>query len=377
MDKNQLTINLIHIKNMVNSHIQQASPSLGNVEIPKDELKEVQDLLENLDGHVELLYIEKKLMEGHPNVAKLLDKYVSKIMDELAGFEIKSFQGLNVETPWGDKICEVLEEMKSCRDQLLELIFVLYENQEDAHRYVAQILTKLLQFNYIRFEYFDQQNTSGYWSGDNYRIFNYEVFLYTCSFLIERGFLSDLALLLDEIFQVACIREKYYAQPSKEYRTLNFLKFNIPPISIDDQKRRIQHGKIYDWEFDGSLLTELLEKRYPENLPFSFNTVVETDVLLFYISLFRNDGFGPDGWTPYLASLQPRGIDLMLRASSKRFFEENIKALFHVKNCTEFVKEVEQKFKSYAYEKNNIHWLKIRKVPYPEILNLTNLCTQS
>lgn len=376
MDEKIIINNYVQIKNMVNSHIQQASPGLENIDIPLVELKELRDFLEGLEGQLPYKLIEKKIIEDHPQAGKLVVRYIDQLVNELASFEINGFSQLNIEDPWGNEVCKVLDEMGTCKSKFLQLIFSLYENSPHAHKYVSDLLSKLLQFNYLRFDYFGQQTTSGYQSGDNYRIFNYEIFLYTCTFLVVRGFYSELKQLLDELFQIVCIKEKSSSHPKKEYKTVNFLKFNILPITIDNEHRRAQHGKLPGLEYDGSLLTELLVDRHRDHTGLSLEMIKEVDVLLFYISLFRNDGYLPEAWMPLMGPLMGDQIDLMLRGSSRHFFEEHVKPIFKIETPDQFREEVQRRFQKYAYQEGNIKWLKIRRVPYPEILNLDKLCTQ-
>lgn len=364
-------VNIIHINQMINSAIQQGSEGSEQVILSKDQADEITGFLSSIDGSVELMQIEHALINGKSNAKNLIQAYHNKLLNELKTFKIDGFKGLNRDNPWGDKVCEVVEQMTPTREKFIRLYKIILDNNSTDID-VPKLLEQLLQFNFQDYDSFQQRNTSGFLRNDNYRVFIYEVFLYTIAYLLREQKYTEIQQLISRVYQIQIIHNENSSNPIREYKSYKFPRFNYAPMSINDELRRNHHNIYLDHEH---MYRNFLMGRGERNDLVNTVELAEADILLYYVSLFHtiNEQGYPHFWLPYFVSLQSGSLDLMLRSVSDQFFNKVI-GLFGVSSKQEFEDILPQIIQRQREHHNLIYQYNIPELM--DALNIHYLCTQ-
>lgn len=371
MAKSVHNVNIIHINKMINSAIQQGSNGKQEVVLSKDQAEEITGFLTSIDGTVELRQIEHALINGQSNIKNLVDDYHNRLLVELRGFKIEAFEGLNPDNPWGDKVCEIVEEMTSLQNDFIQLYKVILDNNSvDVD--ITQLLEQLLQFNFQDYDSFGYKDQMEYLRNDNYRIFIHEVFLNVVAYLLSKQKYEDLEVILKKNYQVKCVHNEGSSDQIVKYNMVQFPRFNYPVSTVNDKHRRIYHKILLHSKH---LYRDLLIERAKTRDFISINQLAEADLLLYYTSFYHveNDDIAPHIWLTYFSDRNTK-LDIMLRSVSKGFFNK-INGLFDVDSYDLFYNKLskivqwQQQF-SWVHEQNRVPDF----VDLP--LNLQELCTQ-
>jgi len=329
-------INIIVIKNMINSAIQQATSDSEEISISRDNLIVVNEFIEGISDRVELLHIKNSIINHRGNSEVLIQRYLTQIFDTIKINPIEGFNEDNKTNPWGNKIASVIDERIPYRNQIIELIFMVFEYNQN-QKTVYDFFKKLLQLVFDNYDSFQHHESSFYWKDDHFRVFIYEIFLYTSAYLIKNEKINELHLLIDSIYQMQVIHNKNSHDAFSEYKSIPFEKFNMPVYSLNDIFRKRSLNK-NDWE---DLYTEQINKNFNSfHDIITFSDLVEADILLYYISLFRRaNGKSPTFWVPQISKSfnRDRSLDFMKKAASSDFFMRILK-LFGANSIDEFNK---------------------------------------
>jgi len=143
-----------------------------------------------------------------------------------------------------------------------------------------------------------------------------------------------------------------------EYKTVPFIYFNMPVVSINDPFHR-QHNNLTDWD-RRNLYTETIYNLNMENKHVTFNEIINIDVLLYFISLFGIAGGKSNSvWVPHTSPMRKDNTsELMLKCTSKAFFNRVI-GIFGANDINSFnnllpkALRLKQEYDG-AYEKYNL-----------------------
>ena len=338
LPKTAQTNNIIHIHQMINSAIQQ-SASDSTISFKKEQVEEVQKFLTSIDTKVDLLTIENAFIHNLGNAQKLASRYFDDLITELKQHNADYPEGLNMNNPWGDKIEDEAIKMIGLRNRMFRFFICVYENAYNTS-IVIECLKKLMQVSYDEFESFERDDW-GLMQTDHRRIFIYSIFLYLSAYLAKNEKIEEWCELLNNNYQVKCVTQKMSTYPTTNFVTVPFIDFNLPAPTINDQYRRIQKMA---WEFNNrNLYADLIQSMHQDLNFVSFDEIVDTDVLLFFISLFwRARKLSEEIWVPNTSVLRKNNTsELMLKSASVSFFKRAIN-IFGINNIEEYNKYLPQ-----------------------------------
>ncbi|HWZ21703.1 MAG TPA: hypothetical protein VNW06_03570 [Cytophagaceae bacterium] len=363
-------VNIVNISQMVNSAIQQGSPN-GNISLTPAEAELIQKFIITVDDNLDLNIINKAMISGQNNADRLIKKYYKDLLNELKTFRIESFDNvINRQEPWGTKVENNVHRMLPLRDKFLDLFYSIIDNSnETKQELLHNLLQQLLQFNYIDFQYFSQENTEGYLRSENYRIFIYEVFLCLSTYLLKEERFEELAHILHHPYQIQRIDEW---SGFNDYQSVTFSKFNFPVSIINDVVRK---NTLNLFDDSKHLLVEFLKLRNKDNLKISWTSLKETDILLYYISVFNvSPGIEPIYWTPYLSLDKVQSVNVMKRSVSRNYFNKKVILLFNEDSFDEFA---EKAMKIPNLQSTHYYLIQQYRIQRSNmILNLELICTQ-
>lgn len=315
-------INIIHINQMINSAIQQSTDG-SSINIPTEEAEKVKDFLISIDNNVDLLKIQHAFINNLGNSQRLATKYFSDLMIEFKSHVVKSQAELNRDKPWAYLFISELDRMKSLKVKLIDFIIMVYECANDT-KIVLDYFKSLLQVSFDGYENFQDKNTWGYIRTDHYRAIIYDVFLNISAYLAKNERIEELNSIINSTYQVKCVTGTGSSDPHVEYKTVPFIYFNMPVVSINDPFHR-QHNNLTDWD-RRNLYTDTIFNLNMENKHVTFNEIINIDVLLYFISLFGVAGGKSNSvWVPHTSPMRKDNTsELMLKCTSKTFFNRVI-----------------------------------------------------
>ncbi|MDO8998861.1 MAG: hypothetical protein Q7W45_03775 [Bacteroidota bacterium] len=349
-------INIIHINQMINSAIQQSSDG-SSINIPTEEAEKVKEFLTSIDTNIDRLKIQHAFINNLGNSQRLAAKYFSDLIIELKSHVVKSQAELNKDKPWAYLFTTELEDMKPLKVRIIDFLIMVYECANDT-KIIHEYFKSLLQVSFDEYENFQNKNFWGYIKTDHYRTIIYDVFLNISAYLAKNERIEELSSLINSSYQVKCITGSGSSDPHVEYKTVSFVYFNMPVISINDIYHR-QHNNLIDWD-RRNLYTETIHGLNNENKSVSFNDIINIDVLLYFISLFKYaEGKSTTVWVPHTSPMRKDNTsELMLKCTSQAFFSRVI-SIFGVIDVTSFntilpkVLKLKQESDG-AYEKYNL-----------------------
>ncbi len=165
---------------------------------------------------------------------------------------------------------------------------------------------------------------------DNYRFFNYDLFLSFVSTMIK----LEKFKTLNKIYRSSFIVTKKYNNKAEPINFIDFRKYNY---TLNEFKNRTINPKRV------SVVADLI-KKYSTIIKFEENK--SSDILSYYMSIIypANSGF-VDTWYPETSCYNSWYFDLFPKIISKRYFEK-IKFLFNVediKSYKELINQVKDK----------------------------------
>lgn len=318
---------------MINSAIQQSADG-SSINIPTDEAEKVKDFLVSIDTNVDFLKIQHAFINNLGNSQRLASKYFDGLIIELKSHVVEQQAELNRDKPWAYLFVAEIDRMKPLRHKIIDFIIMVFENANDTS-ISQEYFKKLLQVGFDGYEYFQNKNTWGYIQTDHFRAIIYDVFLNVATYLSKNEKIEELSLLINSNYQVKCVTNSGSSTPHVEYKTISFVHFNMPVVSINDTFHR-QKNNLIDWDHK-NLYTETIYNINSESRLVSFNEIINMDVLLYFVSLFwyANEKV-KSIWIPHTSPLRKDNTsELMLKCTSQAFFNR-VMTLFGVKDVNEF-----------------------------------------
>jgi len=265
--------------------------------------------------------IKNALIAGNTNIEFLFEDYIDDFFNSLNDFHILDFS--ENELPLDEIIYNNIMNLKILRNDFIDFYKLMIRIREN---YIAEITHKIFQrlINFLNSHY-EYSKLKSYTNEnlclDHFRFVIWESFLYVCTILIEH-----------ERFDILCylLKNKFIRKTNDgEKVVVDYDYFNFIIESLDKSRnKRLKLNKI-------SLSADLLKTRADlKDLPFS--DLVQTDLLLYYISLFHIElNHQRFKWFPQLSIYNSNlNIALIKKAKSQIFFEK-IKCLFYVNDVNE------------------------------------------
>lgn len=279
------------------------------------------------------LFEEEKSHSRTKNLNKQLKTFilnkpesVKYIIVDFLGQFVKTLNEFKIETndfkqPYDEQIYNNIKDMQPLRDDYIEFLSLICK---DKNNFNIDNIIKLFEEIYC-FTEFQELGSSYEIQFDHYKFFIQELFLYTAVILLENSLFEELSLLLNTKFLVKHRNELSY---------VNFDQFHFYISSLDEYRKKRLNSQFI------SITAELLIQRSTFDNRSYKNELLDTDLLLYYLSSINNkttnnETFRVHCWFPttYIYG-EYRKIELLMRLSSKRFFER-AKILFNISSKEE------------------------------------------
>lgn len=261
----------------------------------------------------------KSISEQTSSLKDWMEQYVGKLIASLSQFKV-TFNGGNTKELI-DLIESRIEAMQAVNSDFVKFLETVASNRECTGEFFVDFFEKLLQ--YYEDESIDLATSDKVWYlvNDNYRFFNYELFLSFVATMIKH---ERFDIVRDVVSTDYCILSNRYGRQVKPLKYSEFQKYNY---TLDRFKKGLTNSRLYSEA--ASLLCSKMEGKM-------FERMVESDILLYYLSLVYNssdDVFGK--WYPTL-SIYNTAFCVLPKLVSCRYFEK-AKVLFGVEDKDSFV----------------------------------------
>ena len=253
--------------------------------------------------------LKEKVAES-TNMQTWIAKYCDKLIESLDQFKV-TFRGGKT----GDLI-EMIEKsiasMQVVNNDFITFVETVASNSECNGKQFVDFFEKLLQYYEDKDIELASSTDSWHLCNDNYRFFNYELFLSFAAIMLKYERFDIIKEVVDTDY---CILSN---RLGRQIKALNFAEFQKHNYTLDYYKGN--NG------YSSSSQVANLMRNYGGD---KFNTWVEVDILLYYLSLiYGKPGDRMSMWYPTL-SIYNRAFEILPKIASMRYFEK-AKVMFDV-----------------------------------------------
>lgn len=253
--------------------------------------------------------LKEKVAES-TNLQTWIAKYCDKLIESLDQFKV-TFRGGKT----GDLI-EMIEKsiasMQVVNNDFITFVETVVSNSECNGKQFVDFFEKLLQYYEDKDIELASSTDSWHLCNDNYRFFNYELFLSFAAIMLKYERFDIIKEVVDTDY---CILSN---RLGRQIKALNFAEFQKHNYTLDYYKGN--NG------YSPSSQVANLMRNYGGD---KFNTWVEVDILLYYLSLiYGKPGDRMSMWYPTL-SIYNRAFEILPKIASMRYFEK-AKVMFDV-----------------------------------------------
>lgn len=253
--------------------------------------------------------LKEKVAES-TNLQTWIAKYCDKLIESLDQFKV-TFRGGKT----GDLI-EMIEKsiasMQVVNNDFITFVETVASNSECNGKQFVDFFEKLLQYYEDKDIELASSTDSWHLCNDNYRFFNYELFLSFAAIMLKYERFDIIKEVVDTDY---CILSN---RLGRQIKALNFAEFQKHNYTLDYYKGN--NG------YSSSSQVANLMRNYGGD---KFNTWVEVDILLYYLSLiYGKPGDRMSMWYPTL-SIYNRAFEILPKIASMRYFEK-AKVMFDV-----------------------------------------------
>lgn len=253
--------------------------------------------------------LKEKVAES-TNLQTWIAKYCDKLIESLDQFKV-TFRGGKT----GDLI-EMIEKsiasMQVVNNDFITFVETVASNSECNGKQFVDFFEKLLQYYEDKDIELASSTDSWHLCNDDYRFFNYELFLSFAAIMLKYERFDIIKEVVDTDY---CILSN---RLGRQIKALNFAEFQKHNYTLDYYKGN--NG------YSPSSQVANLMRNYGGD---KFNTWVEVDILLYYLSLiYGKPGDRMSMWYPTL-SIYNRAFEILPKIASMRYFEK-AKVMFDV-----------------------------------------------
>lgn len=253
--------------------------------------------------------LKEKVAES-TNLQTWIAKYCDKLIEALDQFKV---------TFRGDKTSDLIEmieksiaSMQVVNNDFMTFVDTVASNTECTGKQFVDFFEKLLQYYEDKDIELASSTDSWHLCNDNYRFFNYELFLSFTAIMLKHERFDIIKEVIDTDY---CILSN---RLGRQIKALNFAEFQKHNYTLDYYKGN--NG------YSSSSQVANLMRNYGGD---KFNTWVEVDILLYYLSLiYGKPGDRMSMWYPTL-SIYNRAFEILPKIASMRYFEK-AKIMFDV-----------------------------------------------
>lgn len=248
-----------------------------------------------------------------------VERYLEKLIASLGQFKI-SFRGGNAKD-LVDLIEKSIDSMQVVTNDFINFLETVSANEECKGEQFVDFFENLLQYYEDNNIALPTSDSVSYLVNDNYRFFNYELFLSFASIMLKH---QRFDIIRDVVSADFCILSN---RMGREVMPLNYVEFQKYNYTLDRFKKNLTNSNLI------SEAATLLKSKMEGKL---FEEMVEADILLYYLSLVyvkTEDVY--DMWYPEL-SIYNSCFTILPKLASNRYFEK-AKILFGVDDKEGFI----------------------------------------
>lgn len=248
-----------------------------------------------------------------------MEQYFDKLISTLSKFKVTFNGGETKELI--DLIEGSIESMQAVNNDFVKFLETVASNRESTGELFIDFFEKLLQ--YYEDESIDLATSDEVWYlvNDNYRFFNYELFLSFVATMLKH---ERFDIVRDVVSTDFCILSNRFGRQVKPLKFAEFQKYNY---TLDRFKKGLTNSNLY------SETASLLRSKMDGKM---FERMVEADILLYYLSLIYSSSDAVYcRWYPEL-SIYNTAFSVLPKLVSCRYFEK-AKVLFGVKDKENFI----------------------------------------
>lgn len=252
--------------------------------------------------------LKEKVAES-TNLQTWIAKYCDKLIESLDQFKV---------TFRGGKTCDLIEmieksiaSMQVVNNDFMTFVETVASNSECNGEQFVDFFEKLLQYYEDKDIELASSTDSWHLCNDNYRFFNYELFLSFTAIMLKHERFDIIKKVIDTDY---CILSN---RLGRQIKALNFAEFQKHNYTLDYYKNK---------GFSSSSQVAILMNNYGGE---KFDSWIEVDILLYYLSLiYGKSGDRTSMWYPTL-SIYNRAFEILPKIASMRYFEK-AKVMFGV-----------------------------------------------
>lgn len=248
-----------------------------------------------------------------------VERYLEKLIASLGQFKI-SFRVGNAKD-LVDLIEKSIDSMQVVTNDFINFLETVSANEECKGEQFVDFFENLLQYYEDNNIALPTSDSVSYLVNDNYRFFNYELFLSFASIMLKH---QRFDIIRDVVSADFCILSN---RMGREVMPLNYVEFQKYNYTLDRFKKNLTNSNLI------SEAATLLKSKMEGKL---FEEMVEADILLYYLSLvYVKTEEVYDTWYPEL-SIYNSSFTILPKLVSSRYFEK-AKVLFGVDDKESFV----------------------------------------
>ncbi|WP_284652596.1 toll/interleukin-1 receptor domain-containing protein [Flavobacterium terrisoli] len=304
-----------------------------------------------------VVQIKNSFLNGNKNSLLFIKDYLETFIQSLLLFKLDiQKDGINTNN-FIEKVELSIEQMQPLKNDFIEFLNVISKySDEDFGELFLDFFEQLLQFYEDSEVRISSSNNLQDAINDNYRFFNYDLFISFVTVLLKNERFKTLNFIYQNNFFVT---KRDTAKPE----VLNFTMFRQYVYTLNEFKNQSINPKRV------SVVADLI-KKYSTILKFEDN--ITSDLLNYYMSLFypaKSSGFFRHDWFPETSCYNSWNYELFPKIISKRYFEK-IKYLFDLNDVNEFKKKISELAEK---EKPERGYYRIPNIK--EALNFENVAT--
>lgn len=248
-----------------------------------------------------------------------IERYFDKLIASLDQFRI-SFRGGNTKD-LVDLIEKSIDSMQMVNNDFINFLEIVSANDECKGEQFVDFFENLLQYYEDNNINLATSNSLSYLLNDNYRFFNYELFLSFAAIMLKH---QRFDIIRDVVSADFCILSN---RMGREVMPLSYVEFQKYNYTLDRFKKNLTNSNLI------SEAATLLKSKMDGKL---FEEMVEADILLYYLSLvYTKTEEVYDMWYPEL-SIYNSSFTILPKLASNRYFEK-AKILFGVDDKESFI----------------------------------------
>ena len=261
----------------------------------------------------------KAKSEASSSFKDWVERYFEKLIASLDQFKI-SFRGGNIKD-LVDLMEKSIDSMQVVNNDFINFLETVSANDECKGEQFVDFFENLLQYYEDNNIALTTSNSISYLVNDNYRFFNYELFLSFATIMLKHQRFDIIREVVSTDFCILSNRLGRKVMP------LNYVEFQKYNYTLDRFKKNLTNSNLI------SEAATLLKSKMEGKL---FEEMVKADILLYYLSLvYVKTEEMYDKWYPEL-SIYNSSFTILPKLASSRYFEK-AKALFGVDDKDGFV----------------------------------------